>query len=205
MCVNAPHNSGPNYGDLVRVGRGLYKLAKVTSPPPVAPNTVTPTPRVATGSPPPADSTYDWFWEGNVQSAVVSHLAAAGWRIRRVADTASSEHGVDIDADRAGQRLVVEVKGYPGSTYVRGARKGGPKAAQLGAQARTYFGNALLSGLLMRVDKKGARVALAFPRVTTFSSLASRVASPLRLAGVEVWLVSENGSVSELGSNLDDG
>jgi Holliday junction resolvase len=57
-----------------------------------------------------------WFWEGNVQAAVVSDLAANGWRIRRVANTATSEHGVDIEADRSGERLLIEVKGYPGAT-----------------------------------------------------------------------------------------
>lgn len=39
---------------------------------------------------------------------VVSHLAAVGWRIRRVANTATSEPGVDIEADRQGERVVVE-------------------------------------------------------------------------------------------------
>lgn len=49
--------------------------------------------------------------EGNVQSRVATHLAATGWSIIRVADTAQRERGVDIIAERAGQRLLVEVKG----------------------------------------------------------------------------------------------
>src|SRR5690349_1083297 len=35
----------------------------------------------------------DWFWEGQVQAAVVRFLAADGWKIESVADTASKAHG----------------------------------------------------------------------------------------------------------------
>jgi hypothetical protein len=60
---------------------------------------------------------------------------------------------------------VIEVKGYPGSTYLRGERKGGAKKTPAAGQARTYFGNALLLGLLMRAEAGADRVALAFPDV----------------------------------------
>lgn len=90
------------------------------------------------------------------------------------------------------------MKGYPGSTYLRGERKGLAKTTPAGAQARTYFGNALLSGLLMRAEAPGARVVLAFPDVATFSNLAGRVTRPLASAGIEVWLVGADGTVREL-------
>lgn len=137
----------------------------------------------------------EWFWEGNIQAAVVSHLARKGWLIRRVASTASSEHGVDIAAARGADRLVLEVKGYPGTVYARGEKQGESRFGSVGAQARTYFSNALLSGLLMRTDHPRSSVALAFPGVTTYSALAGRVAQPLADCGVAVWLVSEDGTV----------
>jgi hypothetical protein len=55
----------------------------------------------------------EWFSEGNVQAVVVSHLAATGWRFRRGAHTATSEHGFDIDADRPRERLLIGGQGYP--------------------------------------------------------------------------------------------
>ena len=39
-----------------------------------------------------------WHTEANVQAAVVAALAAAGWRILSVANTATKERGVDIVA-----------------------------------------------------------------------------------------------------------
>jgi hypothetical protein len=214
MCANAPDHHGLQHRDLERVARGLYRLASGDGggpePAPVGPEAlvdfaVESTPAVGKQMEPATAGAVEskaaddeWFWEGNVQAAVVSHLAATGWRIRRVANTATSEHGVDIEADRAGERLLVEVKGYPGSTYARGERKGAAKTGRVGAQARTYFSNALLSGLLMRAEAEGARVALAFPGVPTFENLGRRVVGPLTAAQIEVWLVAEDGTVTEL-------
>jgi hypothetical protein len=139
----------------------------------------------------------EWFWEGNVQAAVVSHLVQQGWQIMRVANTSTSEHGVDIEASRGGSKILVEVKGYPGSTYARGVRKGEAKKYSPATQARTYFSNALLAGLLMRAESTQDRVVLAFPDMATFATLANRVSSPLAAAGIEVWMVSEDGNVQQ--------
>jgi len=141
---------------------------------------------------------HQWFWEGNVQSALVRHLASDGWRIRRVADTHSREHGIDIEADRNDVSLLIEVKGYPSATYRSGSNKGQKKSFGVATQARNYFGNAVLTGLLMRTDNDGARVVLAFPTQETFRGLARRSAGPLRRAGIEIWLVDEQGRVSEV-------
>jgi len=147
-------------------------------------------------SAPQSNDGHEWFWEGNIQAALVRHLANDGWRIRRVADTHSREHGVDIEADRGGIMLLVEVKGYPSATYLNGPNEGQKKNFGVGAQARTYFGNAVLTGLLMRSDNVDARVVLVFPALATFQTLARRSAHPLGLAGIEIWLVKENGQVT---------
>jgi hypothetical protein len=129
---------------------------------------------------------------------LVAHLARTGWSIRRVADTASSEHGHDIDAVKDDERLLIEVKGYPTSTYARGPRHGQERAAgSLGAQARTHFSNALLSGCVMRADNVDARIAIAFPAMETYTALARRVRPVLLSAGIELWIVSHGGEVQE--------
>jgi hypothetical protein len=96
--------------------------------------------RLSTASVPPtvqasrpllaADAAEDGAWDGNVQSSVVSHLVGTGWKIIAVADTAQRERGVDIIAERAGSRLLVEVTGWPSTTYARGERAGQPKPTQ---------------------------------------------------------------------------
>ena len=138
MCVNSPDHHAVQYGDLERVARGLYRLVGGSHTPPTR---RPPGPEALVDAAVDAvipDHEEEWFWEGNVQAMVVGHLAGSGWRIRRVANTASSEHGVDIEADRQGERLVIEVKGYPGRTYARGERRGEAKITPAAAQARAY-------------------------------------------------------------------
>lgn len=199
MCDNSPDNHAVQYGDLHRVGRGLYQLANDDSPvrttPPVPVPDAPVSPEGPAPSETPVDATTEWWWEGNVQAAVVRHLAAEGWDIHRVADTSSRERGVDIDAVRGGERLLAEVKGYPSDTYLRGPKEGTRKPTGAALQARHYFAGALLSGLLMRGDHASARVVLALPAVETYRTLAARTSAPLTQARVELWLVSEGGTV----------
>lgn len=108
-----------------------------------------------------------------------------GWHITRVADTTSREHGVDVDANRDGTRLLVEVKGYPSPAR--------PQQAPI--QARTYFSGVILSGVLLRAEHPDARVVLALPEMATFRNLTDRTAPTLAGVGIEIWLVSENGDV----------
>lgn len=201
MCVNSPDNHAVQYGDLQRVGRGQYRLVDGPSVADFDPATVDeldaldhePLDEAA-----PYDTAEDWFTERRVQALVVRHLAAGGWEIRRVADTTSREHGIDIQAVRDGISLLVEVKGYPGATYARGERAGQPKRTAAPMQARAYFSNAVLAGMLMRNDAADARVAIAFPWKETYRNLARRTAAPLAAAGVEVWLVDEDGALAEI-------
>lgn len=188
----------------LRLERGRYALGADAAT--AAPKGSTPPP--ATPEQPMAvrDPNDDWRWEGRVQSAVVRWLAAGGWDIIRVADTASREQGVDIEARRGDERLLVEVKGYPSATYLHGASAGEKKRYGAATQARTYFGNALLSGMLMRHKHPTARVTLAFPDVPTFRRLAKRTAGPLHAAGIIVWLVAEDGTVTTVdGSQVSEG
>lgn len=98
MCLNSPDNHAVQYGDLTRVGRGLYRLARDGERGTVPISRPDDVPKAAEVVAAPHE---EWFWEGNVQAAVVRHIAAEGWDIRRVADTASRERGVDIEESRS--------------------------------------------------------------------------------------------------------
>ena len=185
----------------VQVERGSYRVesgegGQIFSKPAVQ-KTITNESRTVETRAPESIDKHEWFWEGNIQAALVRHLATDGWRIRRVADTHSREHGIDIEADRDGVSLLIEVKGYPSAIYLNGPKEGSKKSFGVGAQARTYFGNAVLAGLLMKSDNEMARVVLAFPTQETFLGLARRSGGPLSKAGIEVWLVDEQGRVTE--------
>lgn len=135
-----------------------------------------------------------WAWEGNVQSHLVSHFAADGWSIIRVADTAQRERGVDIIAGRGGKRLLVEVKGWPSSTYARGERTGQPKPTQPTLQAAHWFAEGLTS-LIRRGAEPGARLALGLPDMPRYRTLLSEAGWALERLDITVYLVTAEGAV----------
>ena len=203
MCANSPDNHAVKWGDLVRIGHGRYRLANQSTGPAPTLSEVPPR-RVAqpedSTEPSEVDPHEEWHWEGNVQAAVVTHLAANGWQIRSVADTASRQHGYDIDAVRNGRRLLVEVKGFPSDRYTRGPKRGQPKPTSPNVQARHWYASAVLTGLLARDDDPDANVVLAFPAFETYRSLAQRTRASLSTTGINVWLVRRDGTVTARGA-----
>jgi Holliday junction resolvase-like predicted endonuclease len=140
----------------------------------------------------PADE--HWTWEGNVQSCVVTYLAGTGWRILSVADTARREQGIDVVAERDGARLLVEVKGWPSTTYARGERAGQPKPTQPSMQAAHWFAEGLTT-LIRRGDAPGVRLALALPDKPRYRTLLSEAAWALERLDLTAYLVSADGTV----------
>ena len=69
----------------------------------------------------------EWHTEANVQAAVVTALAARGYRVLSVANTATKERGIDVVAALDGVTLGVEVKGFPSRNYADPARAGEQK------------------------------------------------------------------------------
>jgi Holliday junction resolvase-like predicted endonuclease len=136
----------------------------------------------------------EWAWEGNVQSRVATYLAADGWSIIRVADTARRERGADIIAQRGGQQLLVEVKGWPSTTYARGERAGQPKPTQPGLQAAHWFGEALTS-LIRRGAEHGTCLALGLPDMPRYRALLGDASWALERLDITVYLVPAEGTV----------
>src|SRR4051794_5036637 len=83
----------------------------------------------------PGDQTRPWYWEGNVVAALLGYLEGEGWKIVRIANTATKERGVDIEAAMDGRKLLVEVKGYPLKGYSDPRRVHGVKPTSQTLQA----------------------------------------------------------------------
>jgi hypothetical protein len=152
-------------------------------------------PAAPPAAPPPGDDD-DWPSETSVQGSVVAWLVSQGWRITRVADTKAREHGVDVTASRGKERFLVEVKGHPSERYATGERAGQRRKWDPNAQARTYFGDALLAVLRMRDANPGTAIGLALPAMRTFTGLIDQVEASLTALGTFVILVAEDGSVT---------
>jgi hypothetical protein len=131
----------------------------------------------------PSTDTKSWYWEGNVQSQVVSFLAKNEYKIISVADTASRVPGKDIIAlDPKGIELWVSVKGFPEKSST--------------VQARHWFSGAVFDLLLYRGENQNVKLAIAFPDgFVTYTNLLPRIDWIKQLMPFEVFWVAENGSV----------
>jgi len=126
-----------------------------------------------------------WFWEGNVQSKVISFLVSQKYLIRSVADTASRQTGIDIMAEKEGKKLWVSVKGYPQGTEKTNAS----------TQSRHWFKHAIFDIIEYRERDKEAFLAVAFPDFPSYRNLSKKITwlqSAARF--VYIW-VKEDGSV----------
>lgn len=130
---------------------------------------------------------------------LVRALVREGWEIIRAADTATREVGIDILAADGGQRIAVEVKGYPSEVYTRGPHAGQPKRTRPPTQARHWYASAILTTMLTREAHPDWRIALGLPDFSTYRSLLERTATSLADMGIEVLLVSEAGRVDNFG------
>jgi hypothetical protein len=141
--------------------------------------------KAATNKMPLSGKGHPWYWEGNVQSKLVSHLVKNGYHIMSVANTDSRTKGKDIEASTpSGKILWVSVKGYPDkSSYT---------------QARHWFSQAMFDMILYREQSDSAQLAVAFPDgFNTYNNLSQRIGWFMSACGFKIYWVSENGSVRE--------
>lgn len=91
-------------------------------------------------------------------------------------------HGVDIEAHKAGKRWLIEVKG-PGSRQ---------------AMRHNYF-LGILGETLQRMDDNEARYSIAFPDLSVYRNLWSRLpALAKQRTGIDMLLVDKDGNISIL-------
>jgi hypothetical protein len=127
-----------------------------------------------------------WYWEGNVQSAVVTFLVSQGFMIRRVADTLSREQGKDVVAvSSSGLELWVSIKGRP---------EGTPRTSP-NLMARHYFADALHDLLCWREEDESVALALALPDFVTYRNRADKLARRMIELKASILWVFENGKV----------
>ncbi len=143
------------------------------------------------------DGEQQWFWEGNVQARIRSHLEAEGWKIRRAADTANRERGADLLAVRGERERTIEVKGYPSTVYERGVRKGQKKKTRPSVQATHWYAQALLSALILQASSPESEVFVGLPDVPRYRTLLATTEPGLRKLGVGIYFVTKDGNVRE--------
>jgi hypothetical protein len=126
-----------------------------------------------------------WYWEGNIQSRVISYLASHNFQIRSVADTASRQQGIDIVAEKDGRQLWISAKGFP-----EGTERTSPST-----EAGHWFKGAIFDILDYRGRDKSALLAIALPDFPRYHSLAEKIAWCKPVAKFVYFWVKEDGEV----------
>lgn len=111
-----------------------------------------------------------------------------------MADTARRQRGLDIAAERGGQHLAVEVKGYPSADYVHGPKAGLRKRAHPSALATQFLAGAVFTAIGLTTSTADL-VALALPDVRRYGDLLEGVHDALAQLGIGILLVEESGAV----------
>jgi hypothetical protein len=145
-------------------------------------NTTDPTP------PLPRAAAAGLLSEDDVVRAVIAYLEAEGWKIESFA--LSHQRGDDVVATRGAEKLLVEAKGE-GSSRAGSRRHGLPFNRN---QVRTHVSVAVVRAM-RTVSKGDAIAAIALPLNDLHRAEVARIAGALRLMGVGVYWVANDGSV----------
>lgn len=183
-AMNAIERDGEHY---LFFSRGPREIGVVEGDSPVGPwrdpfSAYPSKPDVQTNQP----KSEKWFWEGNVQSKVISFLANQGYHIRSVADTTSQQQGIDIVAEKEGIPLWVSVKGFPQGTV---------KTIST-VQAGYWFKQAIFDILEYQERDRHAQLAVAFPDYPRYHSMAQKITWIKPVANFSYFWIRESGEVT---------
>jgi hypothetical protein len=145
---------------------------------------------------PSAGAVEDDHTEAAVQARLVAYLVRRGWRVHRVADTASREQGVDIVANDGRRTWAIEVKGYPSHRYADPRREDQIKPTNPSVQARHWYAAAVLKAILTRDEHPEYQIAIAFPDMPTYRSLHRRTRRSLNDLTMVTFFIAPDGDVT---------
>jgi len=139
----------------------------------------------------------EWFEETNVARKIRSFLEKQGWRIIKFNED-KRRKGPDVVAVKGDRKLVIEVKGYPSTRYVRGEKKGKLKPTHPNLQAKHWFSEALLSVIRVKSRNPMVEIGIGLPKFQKYVQLISDVEILKECLGVKFYIVKEDGGVETL-------
>lgn len=143
----------------------------------------------------------DWYWEGNIQAAMLDHMQnVEDFTILSSGQANPSEQGLEIVAEhqlesRSVHRLV-SVRGWPSQLYSRGTQAGQPRITRPEVTARAWIAQLIFDLSLNRGADPDLDLALALPTMAGYIRYLQRLRWFLSVGRVTVYLVSQEGRVT---------
>jgi Holliday junction resolvase-like predicted endonuclease len=138
-----------------------------------------------------------WFREAHVQKALVDALSDRGWQVHVARNTDKREPGIDVIAQRNGQMLGVEVKGYPTTGYADPRRAAEKKKARPEGQAWNWYSKAILAAMMLRSRHPDWVSAVVLPVTSRYTELYQATKGSLSAAKIQVWWIDPSGELLE--------
>lgn len=136
----------------------------------------------------------EWFEETNVSRKIRDFLVQQDYEITKFCED-KKERGYDIEAEKDGQKIIMEVKGYPSDKYVSGPYKGEKKPTNPNLQAKHWFGEALLALLIAKSRNPVCKTVIGLPDFRIYRDLLERVKFVMMKLNMGYILVDERGHV----------
>lgn len=136
-----------------------------------------------------------WYTEQNIVQAFVDWLKRNGWKVATPIAKSIRHHGPDVVAERSGEKLVAEAKGFPLTTYQYGPKAGMAKKTKPATQARHWYSGAILEGIVRQSEDSSASVCLVFPKHKQYLGYYEKTKVAFLKLGLKVYFVDQFGNV----------
>lgn len=137
----------------------------------------------------------EWFEETNVARRIRDFLVQNCYEITKFCED-KREKGHDIEAEKDGLKVIVEVKGYPSDKYVRGPDLGEKKPTDPKLQAKHWFGEALLALLMAKSENPDCKIVIGLPSFKKYRDLLNKMKFVMKKLDMGYILVDERGNVN---------
>lgn len=135
------------------------------------------------------------FEETNVARKIRDFLVQNGYEITKFCED-KREKGHDIEAEKDGLKVIMEVKGYPSDKYVRGPEKGEKKPTDPKLKARHWFGEALLALLMAKNKNPDCKMVIGIPSFKKYRDMLDKMKFVMKKLDMGYILVDERGNVN---------
>lgn len=127
--------------------------------------------------------------ENEVINYLITWLELEGWSIKKTAS--GYQHGNDIEAERNGEKLIIEAKGAKANDNAKTKKRDYFNTTQI----KVHFGEALVKIMEEQTKNSTASFAIAQPDTKTIRETLKNCLPQVHKLGIDLFWVESNGNI----------